>query len=332
MVALRQRCAACRTCARWAAGWASGRCRARVLGHWHAACRLRHATVQAAKPCRHLPSLLLQLDLCITCRLCTVCIRAPSPCTLAHSIFHSCSPCQVDLTSCPVGAATLRVLGQCCPAVEQLRLGSRVTDETAGRWVAVALRCFARLVSAAHASHACLAACILQGCAKCTVPQGYHFLPATSHRCSLASLVPVLCRGLKDILPALEQRHQAPAAESWDTLLEVDDAAQLTAAVAGAGRLMQLQCVHWPSVPFRLAEHCKTACPQVALNPSAEEVARRRLPAACDPAAELDAPRLAGKAWAGQGCAVGLAWLVLADVAAVADLIRAMCGVLSCTT
>ncbi|KAI7836644.1 hypothetical protein COHA_009529 [Chlorella ohadii] len=139
---------------------------------------------------------------------------------------------QVDLTSCPVGAATLRVLGQCCPAVEQLRLGSRVTDETAGR-------------------------------------------------------------GLKDILPALEQRHQAPAAESWDTLLEVDDAAQLTAAVAGAGRLMQLQCVHWPSVPFRLAEHCKTACPQVALNPSAEEVARRRLPAACDPAAELDAPRLA---------------------------------------
>lgn len=41
---------------------------------------------------------------------------------------------QVDLTSCPVGAATLRLLGECCPAVEQLRLGSRVTDETAGRW------------------------------------------------------------------------------------------------------------------------------------------------------------------------------------------------------
>ena len=41
--------------------------------------------------------------------------------------------CQVDLTSCSVGAGTLRVLGECCPAVEQLRLGSRLTDETAGK-------------------------------------------------------------------------------------------------------------------------------------------------------------------------------------------------------
>lgn len=105
-------------------------------------------------------------------------------------------------------------------------------------------------------------------------------------------------RGLKDILPALEQRQQAPAAESWDALLEVDDAAQL-AAVAGAGRCMQLQCVHWPNVPFRLAEHCRAAFPKVALNPTAEEVARRKLPAACDPAVELDAPMLAGRC---RGC------------------------------
>ena len=114
------------------------------------------------------------------------------------------------------------------------------------------------------------------------------------------------CRGLRDILPALEQRQQAPAAESWDALLEVDDAAQLAAAVAGSGRLMQLQCVHWPNVPFRLAEHCKAACPKVALNPTAEEVARRRLPAACDPAVELDTPLLAGKGcWSGCGSACG---------------------------
>jgi len=152
-------------------------------------------------------------------------------------------------------------------------------------------------VGAADASHACLAACFLQAMRQTHGAPGYHNLPAICQRCLPTSLVPVLCRGLKDILPALEQRHQAPAAESWDALLEVDDAAQLTAAVAGAGRLMQLQCVHWPNVPFRLAEHCKTACPQVSLNPSAEEVARRRLPAACDPAAELDVPLLAGKAW-----------------------------------
>lgn len=108
------------------------------------------------------------------------------------------------------------------------------------------------------------------------------------------------CRGLRDILPALEQRQQAPAADSWDALLEADDAAQLAAAV-GRGRCMQLQCVHWLDVPFRLAEHCKAACPKVVLNPSAEEVARRRLPAACDPAVELDAPLLAGKAWERDG-------------------------------
>ena len=35
---------------------------------------------------------------------------------------------QVDLTSCPVGAATLRTLGECCPAVELLRLGGPATD------------------------------------------------------------------------------------------------------------------------------------------------------------------------------------------------------------
>ena len=43
---------------------------------------------------------------------------------------------QADLTSCPVGAATLRALGECCPAVELLRLGSPVTDSAStARWV-----------------------------------------------------------------------------------------------------------------------------------------------------------------------------------------------------
>lgn len=45
-------------------------------------------------------------------------------------------PSQCDLTSCPVSAATLRTLGECCPAVEVLRLGSPVTDASAGRWAA----------------------------------------------------------------------------------------------------------------------------------------------------------------------------------------------------
>ena len=40
---------------------------------------------------------------------------------------------QVDFSSCLVGAATLRTLGECCPAVELLRLGSPVTDTSAGR-------------------------------------------------------------------------------------------------------------------------------------------------------------------------------------------------------
>lgn len=39
----------------------------------------------------------------------------------------------VDLQSCAVGADTLRTLGECCPSVEALRLGSPATDESAGR-------------------------------------------------------------------------------------------------------------------------------------------------------------------------------------------------------
>lgn len=100
-------------------------------------------------------------------------------------------------------------------------------------------------------------------------------------------------RALQDILPVLPaERRQAPAAESWDALLVADEPAALAAAVA-PGRLMQLRCLHWPSVPFKVEQYCRTACPALALNPSAEDVARRRLPPACDPAAQLDAPLLA---------------------------------------
>lgn len=38
-----------------------------------------------------------------------------------------------DLSSCPVGPVTLRALGEACPAVEVLRLGSAATDQGAGR-------------------------------------------------------------------------------------------------------------------------------------------------------------------------------------------------------
>lgn len=101
------------------------------------------------------------------------------------------------------------------------------------------------------------------------------------------------CRALQDILPVLPaERQQAPAAESWDALLASDEPAALAAAVA-PGRLMLLRCLHWPDVPFRVQQYCRTACPALALNPSAEEVARRRLPPACDPAVQLDAPLLA---------------------------------------
>lgn len=148
----------------------------------------------------------------------------------------------VDLTSCRVGAATLRTLGASCPGVEVLRLGSPATDAAAAR-------------------------------------------------------------GLSDILPSLEQRQLAPAADSWHTLLEVTDAHELTAAVAGRGRLTHLRCLAWPNIPFPLEQHCRKACPTVALNPTAEEAAGLHLPAACYPEAQLDAPFLAEVAgserWAG---------------------------------
>ena len=103
------------------------------------------------------------------------------------------------------------------------------------------------------------------------------------------------CRALRDILPVLDQRQQAPAADSWDSLLLVDDCHALSAAVAGSGRLMQLQCLHWANIPYRLAEHCQAACPKVALNPSPEQAAAWRLPAAAgDPSMPLDLELLAG--------------------------------------
>ncbi|KAL4458798.1 hypothetical protein ABPG75_013663 [Micractinium tetrahymenae] len=142
-----------------------------------------------------------------------------------------------DLGSCHVSGATLRTLGECCPALEVLRLGSPATDGSA---------------SAA--------------------------------------------RALTDILPVPQQRQEAPAADSWDALLAVEDPGQLSAAVGGPGRLMQLQCLCWPNIPFRAEQHCRRACPRVALNPTAEEVAARRLPPACDPRLRLDAALLAGVA------------------------------------
>lgn len=153
-----------------------------------------------------------------------------------------------------------------------------------------------------------LATCCPVGAAACLIaPLHSHWM----HKGSLLSprlspSSPSHCRaptrrGLRDILPALEQRQQAPAADSWDALLDVDDAAQLAAAVAGGGRLMQLQCLHWTNIPYRVAEHCRETCPKVAINPSGEDVARRRLPASCDPTVELDAPLLAGGVLGGRG-------------------------------
>jgi hypothetical protein len=162
-----------------------------------------------------------------------------------------------DLSSCHVSPSTLRTLGQACPALQVLRLGSPATDASAGA-------------------------------------------------------------GLRSILPVLEQRHTAPAADSWDALLEMGDERALAAAVVGSGRLMQLQCLVWPNIPHRLAEYCRSACPKVALNPTPEQVANWRLPRECDPAAQLDAPLLGGGLpadWVyGQHCWRGAGQAALRDV------------------
>ncbi|PSC77025.1 F-box LRR-repeat 20 [Micractinium conductrix] len=138
---------------------------------------------------------------------------------------------RVDLSSCPVGADTLRALGESCPRVEVLRLGSPATDAGTGR-------------------------------------------------------------GLLDILPELQQRLAAPAADSWDALLEADEEA-VAAALAGRGRLMRLAGLHWPAIPFRVEQRCRASCPKVAINPSPQEAAALRLPPGADASVPLDAPLLA---------------------------------------
>lgn len=187
---------------------------------------------------------------------------------------------QADLRSCPVGGDTLRALGRCCPHLSLLLLGSPVTDATA-----------ARLVGLATAGGAPRAQLELVCCSIRQLLRG-------AAQLRRAPPCPEPCRsGLRDVLPTMDQRHLAPAADSWDALLEVgDDAAALAAALAGGGRLMQLRCVAWPNMPHRLAERCRLSCPQLALNPSAEQVAALRLPRACDPGVQLDAPLLEGVA------------------------------------
>lgn len=63
-----------------------------------------------------------------------------------------------DLGSCHVGGATLRTLGESCPALEVLRLGSPVTDAST-----TAARCLLASRGAA-AELACRAACKHPGC------------------------------------------------------------------------------------------------------------------------------------------------------------------------
>lgn len=191
-----------------------------------------------------------------------------------------------DLRSCLVGGATLRTLGEACPALEVLRLGSPFTDGSA-----TAARCCRGFVPGCSGPvrSSSTQLCMPPTCA----PQG-----AAGPQCSPACCVPAPgprpCRALADILPVPQERQQAPAADSWDALLGVEDARQLSAAVGGVGRLMQLQCLCWPNIPFRAEQHCRQACPRVALNPTADEVAARRLPPECDPGLQLDASLLAG--------------------------------------
>ena len=115
------------------------------------------------------------------------------------------------------------------------------------------------------------------------------------------------CSALRGLLPSLQQRQVAPAADEWDSLLLLElhgGAGALASAVAGGGRCMQLRCLVWADISFRLGRRIQADCPVVMLNPMAEEVAAAasaggRLPPAYDPAFELDAPLLAG----GGGCA-----------------------------
>jgi hypothetical protein len=115
------------------------------------------------------------------------------------------------------------------------------------------------------------------------------------------------------VLPVLELRQQAPAADSWDALLTVDDRA-LAVAVAGGGRLLQLRCLHWPNIPHRLAQYCRTTCPKVAVNPSPEQVADLQLPRTCDPLLQFDAALLTGacmRTMSGRLGCCGRCWLAV---------------------
>lgn len=78
--------------------------------------------------------------------------------------------------------------------------------------------------------------------------------------------------------------------DSWD--LEEDDLEGLGAA---KGRLMNLKCVIWQDMPPSFRRHCQAAAPAVVINPSPEDITRRKLPREFDPEFDLDHDFLSGR-------------------------------------
>lgn len=104
-------------------------------------------------------------------------------------------------------------------------------------------------------------------------------------RIGSAGLTDNECAGaIKRMLPLLDKAQHADM-DSWETLAASNEGADVAAP---SGRLMRLRCLVWPRMPFQLQQYCRASCPQVAVNPSTEEVVRRGLPQEFNPAFALD--------------------------------------------
>ena len=112
---------------------------------------------------------------------------------------------------------------------------------------------------------------------------------------------PGMGAALKAVLPGLD-KGAAAAVDSWEDQLE-------PRALVGQGRLMHLQCLVWPRMPFKLQQYCGAACPAVVLNPTPADVRQQGLPPDFSPDCRLDTPLLNGEL-VGSGCFGKVMWRV----------------------
>ena len=106
---------------------------------------------------------------------------------------------------------------------------------------------------------------------------------------------------LVSILPGLNRNEDNFVVDTWED--EEEEGLGGTAAFEGAtrlnnnGRLMRLQCVIWPQIPFETRQLCRERAPSVFINPSPGEVqANRLLCWQCNSELDLDAEWLRGVA------------------------------------